>query len=82
MINWVIKKFDELSLNELYAILQLRNEVFAIEQQCLYPDLDNKDQPAFHLMGWQSGKLLAYTRIIPPWPGYWQATDGTICRIH
>jgi ElaA protein len=65
MINWVLKKFDDLSLQELYAILQLRNEVFAIEQNCVYPDLDNKDQPAYHLMGWDNDKLIAYTRIIP-----------------
>ncbi len=66
MLSWVLKKFDELTLNELYAILQLRNEVFAIEQNCVYPDLDNKDQPAYHLMGWSNDKLIAYTRIIPP----------------
>ncbi|MBM3417036.1 MAG: GNAT family N-acetyltransferase [Bacteroidetes bacterium] len=66
MINWIIKKFDELTVHELYALLQLRNEVFAVEQNCVYPDMDNKDQPAFHLMGWQDGKLLAYTRLLPP----------------
>ena len=66
MINWFIKRFDDLSLHELYAILQLRNEVFVIEQNCVYPDLDNKDQPAYHLMGWKNDILIAYTRIIPP----------------
>ncbi len=66
MLSWVLKKFDDLSLHELYAILQLRNEVFAIEQNCVYPDLDNKDQAAYHLMGWNNDKLIAYTRIIPP----------------
>lgn len=72
-INWMLKKFDDLSPHELYAILQLRNEVFAVEQNCVYPDLDNKDQPAYHLMGWSKGllsenndKLIAYSRIIPP----------------
>ena len=55
MHSWVFKKFDDLSPHELYAILQLRNEVFAIEQNCVYSDLDNKDQPSYHLMGWSKG---------------------------
>jgi ElaA protein len=83
MINWQLKKFDELSLHELYAILQLRNEVFAIEQNCVYPDMDNKDQPAYHLMGWNSDKadsyrLIAYTRIIPPGFSYPEPSIGRV----
>ena len=71
MLSWILKKFDELSLQELYAILQLRNEVFAVEQNCVYPDLDNKDQAAHHLMGWNNDKLIAYledhaARTLPP----------------
>ena len=65
-IIWIEKKFDDLNPLELYSILQLRNEVFAIEQNCVYPDMDNKDQPAEHLMGWKNNKLIAYARIIPP----------------
>jgi ElaA protein len=78
MINWLIKKFDDLSPHELYAILQLRNEVFAIEQNCVYPDLDNKDQPAYHLMGWSHDKLIAYTRIIPPGVAYNEPSIGRV----
>jgi ElaA protein len=66
MLTWILKKFADLSPQELYAILQLRNVVFAIEQNCVYPDMDDKDQPAYHLMGWKNEKLVAYTRIIPP----------------
>jgi ElaA protein len=77
-INWQLKKFDELSLHELYAILQLRNEVFAIEQNCVYPDLDNKDQPALHFMGWNNDKLIAYTRIIPPGKAYPEPSIGRV----
>ena len=77
-INWIIKKFDALSLHELYAILQLRNEVFAIEQNCVYPDLDNKDQPAEHIMGWKNKKLIAYARIIPPGIAYPEPSIGRI----
>jgi|SRR5436190_23883828 len=66
MINWATKHFNELSPHELYAIMQLRNEVFAVEQNCVYPDADNRDQPAYHLMGWMNEKLVAYARLLPP----------------
>ena len=77
-VTWILKKFDDLSLHELYAILQLRNEVFAIEQNCVYPDLDNKDQPAYHLMGWNNDKLVAYTRIMPPGIAYPEPSIGRV----
>jgi len=63
-INWVLKKFDDLSPHELYAIIQLRNEVFVVEQNCVFQDADNKDQSAFHLMGWSDKKMVAYARIL------------------
>src|SRR5437762_10254850 len=66
MIKWHLKKFDELSPIELYSILQLRNEVFVVEQNCVFQDADNKDQFSYHLMGWEGEKLIAYSRIIPP----------------
>ena len=78
MINWILKKFDDLSPIELYAILQLRNVVFAIEQNCVYPDMDDKDQPAYHLMGWKNDKLIAYTRIIPPGVVYPEPSIGRV----
>jgi ElaA protein len=65
MINWVCKKFDDLTPHELYAILQLRNEVFVVEQNCVYQDADNKDPASHHLMGWKEGLLAGYTRLIP-----------------
>src|SRR5215211_4027591 len=65
-IQWMTKKFGELSPYQLYAILQLRNEVFVVEQNCVFQDADNKDQLSFHLMGWNNESLIAYTRIIPP----------------
>jgi ElaA protein len=77
-ITWMLKKFNELSVHQLYFILQLRNEVFAIEQNCVYPDLDNKDQPSYHLMGWQNDKLIAYTRIIPPGIVYPEPSIGRV----
>ena len=69
-MNWVCKKFDDLNPHELYAILQLRNIVFVVEQNCVYPDMDNKDQLSFHFMGWEGHKLVAYTRLVPKGVSY------------
>ena len=69
-INWSLKSFEELTVHELYAILQLRIEVFIVEQNCPFQDADNKDQLAWHLMGWQQDQLSAYTRIVPPGISY------------
>ena len=77
-MNWQLKKFDELSVQELYAILQLRNEVFIIEQNCIYPDLDNKDQLSYHLMCWKEDKLIAYTRLLPPGITYQNPSVGRV----
>ena len=68
--KWVIKKFDELSPSELYAILQLRNEVFVVEQNCVYQDADNKDQMSYHFTGWENDRLIAYTRLLPKGVAY------------
>jgi ElaA protein len=81
-MEWILKTFDDLNPHELYAILQLRNEVFAIEQHCVYPDMDNKDQGSHHLMCWQeiagSKKLVAYTRLLPPALAYPEASIGRV----
>ena len=78
MVNWTIKRFDELTLDELYDILQLRNEVFIVEQNCVYKDLDGKDRSAWHLLAVEDGKLVAYTRILPPGVSY---NDPAIGRV-
>lgn len=65
-INWLLKKFEELTPFQLYAILQLRNEVFVVEQNCVFQDADDKDQNSHHLMGLDNDQLVAYTRIVPP----------------
>jgi ElaA protein len=76
--EWICKTFDALSASELYAILQLRDRVFIIEQQCIYQDCDDKDQPSHHLMGWQNGKLVAYSRLIPPGFVYSESSIGRV----
>ena len=78
MVNWTIKRFDELTLDELYNILQLRNEVFIVEQNCIYKDLDGKDRSAWHLIATEDDKLIAYTRILPPGVSY---NDPAIGRV-
>jgi len=70
--GWYLKEFHELSLEELYEILKLREIVFIIEQDCPYNDLDGLDEIAHHLCHWSSGKLTAYTRIFKPGVSYEQ----------
>ena len=77
-ITWGCKQFDELSPLELYNIMQLRNEVFVVEQNCVYQDADNKDLPSYHLMGWFENKLVAYTRLLPPGLAYTEPSIGRV----
>lgn len=58
------KRFDELSLRELYDILKLRVSVFVVEQNCPYPELDDRDQDALHVFLAEDGEILAYLRIM------------------
>ncbi len=77
-IDWSLKKFDDLTPLELYKIIQLRNEVFVVEQNCPYQDADNKDLSSYHFMGWSNDKLLAYTRILPPGLSYKETSIGRV----
>ena len=61
-----VKSFNELSTEELYQILRLRSEVFVVEQDCVYQDVDNKDQKALHVIGVKEGEVVAYTRVFKP----------------
>ena len=65
-ISWKTKTFDELSTQELYQILRLRSEVFVVEQNCVYQDIDNKDHKALHLFGIVEGEIIAYSRLFKP----------------
>jgi ElaA protein len=77
-LNWILKKFDDLTAAELYSIIQLRNEVFVVEQNCVYQDADNKDQVSMHLCGRHGEQLVAYTRIIPQGISYIQPSIGRV----
>ncbi|MEN8704007.1 MAG: GNAT family N-acetyltransferase [Polaribacter sp.] len=62
-MNIQVKSFIELNTTELYNLLQLRSEVFVVEQDCVYQDIDFKDQKALHVLGYKNDVLIAYTRI-------------------
>lgn len=62
--NWYA--FSELTVEQLYAILTLRSEVFVVEQRCPYLDPDGKDRAALHLLGMKKNALVAYIRLFPP----------------
>ncbi len=71
MLNFKCLPFHQLSLEQLYSIIQLRQDVFVVEQDCPYPDADGKDQDSFHVIGTdQNETLQAYTRLIPPGISY------------
>ena len=69
MPKFILKRFNELSVQELYQLLQLRSEVFVVEQNCVYQDLDGKDENALHLLGVYNNKIVAYSRLFAP--GYY-----------
>ena len=80
-MDWKLKKFDELTIPELYAILQLRSEVFIVEQNCVYLDPDGKDQQAWHLIGTDDNLLIAYTRILAPGIAYPDPSIGRVVTL-
>lgn len=73
-----IKTFQELSLDELYKLLQLRSEVFVVEQDCVYQDIDGKDSKAIHVMGFEGDELVAYTRCFKPGYYFEEASIGRV----
>ena len=77
-INWIVRDFKELSSLELYQILQLRIDVFMLEQDCLYRECDDKDLRGKHLMGVMDGKVVAYARLLPPQVSYADASIGRV----
>ncbi len=66
MIDIKTKSFEELTTQELYQMLELRSEVFVVEQYCVYQDIDNKDQIALHVLAYKDNVLVGYTRLFKP----------------
>lgn len=77
-VNWIIKTFDELTTEELYKILKLRAEVFVVEQDCVYQDLDEKDKKAYHLFTQSDGEVAAYLRILQKGVSYPEVAIGRV----
>ena len=77
-LTWKYTSFKALTVEELYAIMQLRSEVFVVEQNCVYQDADNKDLAGFHLAGWYGTELAAYCRILPPGLSFEDASIGRV----
>lgn len=75
---WKIKTFDEFSVPELYAVLKARIDVFVIEQNCPYPDLDNYDQKAVHIWAEENGDVLAYCRVFDKGVKYEETSIGRV----
>jgi len=71
--------FDQLHTDTLYEILQLRQQVFVLEQQCFYADLDGVDTKCFHLWGSKGGKIISTARLLPPGLIYSEASIGRVC---
>ena len=65
MITFITKTFQELTNKELYQLLQLRSEVFVVEQNCVFLDMDDKDEASYHVLGFYNDQLVAYTRLVP-----------------
>lgn len=77
-VLWTCKHFDDLTPHELYAIIRLRNEVFVVEQNCVFQDADDKDQSCYHLMGLYNDQLVAYTRLVPGGVCYPEISIGRV----
>lgn len=77
-IEWRYLAFDELSVAGLYAVLQLRSEVFVVEQACIFQDIDGADAQAMHLLGTLQGALVAYARCFPAGIQFAEASIGRV----
>jgi ElaA protein len=79
--TWQWSRFNDLTVDDLYAVVRLREAVFIVEQSCPYPDSDGRDPRAWHLLGWQHGserKLVAYARVFEPGIRYEEASIGRV----
>lgn len=77
-LQWEIKRFEELSVPELYQLLRLRSDVFIVEQNCVYPDIDGKDKYAVHLLGRFNEDIVAYARLFKPGDYFDEASIGRV----
>jgi len=78
MLSIETKTFQELTTKELYDLLQLRVDVFCVEQNCVYQDLDGKDEKALHVIGKKDNKIIAYTRVFKPGDYFKESSIGRV----
>ncbi len=84
LLQWQFLRFEELSVHQLYALLQLRSEAFVVEQRCVYQDMDGGDLQAMHLLGSVDGKILACGRCFSkdkPFEQGAQPIEASIGRV-
>jgi ElaA protein len=77
-MKFKVKKFNAISVDELYDILQLRQQIFVVEQNCIYLDADGIDKKCLHLLGLLNNKIVAYARIIPEGISYKTPSIGRV----
>ena len=77
-MEWKIKKFNQLNTLELYDILKAREEIFIIEQECLYYDIDSKDLDAIHIFAMEEGQVACYLRILGRGTRYDEVSIGRV----
>lgn len=81
-MNWTWREFDELSNGQVYDILAVRQQVFVLEQKCLYLDVDGRDRTALHLFGGNDeADILAYARVLPPHTRYVEPSIGRVLVV-
>ncbi|WP_424003951.1 GNAT family N-acetyltransferase [Maribacter sp. IgM3_T14_3] len=78
MLDIKILPFKEFDIHELYNALQLRSDIFVVEQDCVYLDLDGKDEKAIHVIGFKDARVVAYTRIFKPGDYFDRASIGRV----
>jgi ElaA protein len=78
MLEITIKTFQELTTKELYDLIQLRVDVFCVEQNCVYQDLDGKDEKAIHIIGKKNNKIIAYTRVFKAGDYFKESSIGRV----
>ncbi|MRG87294.1 GNAT family N-acetyltransferase [Salinibacillus xinjiangensis] len=77
-MQWIQKQFEDLTIQELYTILKERVDVFVVEQNCPYPEIDNYDQVSEHLYLLHKGEMVAYCRLLPHGTMYEEASIGRV----
>ncbi|PKV48724.1 ElaA protein [Aquimarina sp. MAR_2010_214] len=77
-IRFKVKRFDELTTLELYKILRLRADVFIVEQECIYQDIDDKDQKGLHVIGFKEQEVVAYARLFDAGDYFEKASIGRV----